>query len=367
MNPRIENVSEDNDILTFTLSGVNVSLANAIRRTILSDINLVVFRTTPYEANKANIIANTTRLNNEILKQRLSCIPIHITDLEMPLHNYIMEANVENMTDTIMFVTTEDFKIKNLTTNEYLSEKDTRAIFPPNDLTGYFIDFARLRPKISDEIPGEKLHLTCEFSIGNAKEDSMFNIVSSSAYGYTPDKENMEVELGKKQQFWKDKGMSKSEIEFESKNWRLLDGLRVVKKDSFDFVIETIGIFTNHEIVKKACAILIQKLNKMITIIETDDLKITPSDNTLKNSYDILLENEDYTIGKMLEYILYTKFYENLATLSYCGFKKAHPHDSDSIIRMAYKDPSDKAIVKQNLLACITDALTIYNTISGKF
>ena len=68
MNPRIENVSEDNDILTFTLSGVNVSLANAIRRTILSDINLVVFRTTPYEANKANIMTNTTRLNNEILK-----------------------------------------------------------------------------------------------------------------------------------------------------------------------------------------------------------------------------------------------------------------------------------------------------------
>jgi len=367
MNPRIENVSEDNDTLTFTLSGVNVSLANAIRRTILSDINLVVFRTTPYEANKANIMANTTRLNNEILKQRLSCIPIHITDLEMPLHNYIMEVNVENMTDTIMFVTTEDFKIKNVTTNEYLSEKDTRAIFPPNDLTGYFIDFARLRPKISDEIPGEKLHLTCEFSIGNAKEDSMFNIVSSSAYGYTLDKENIEVELGKKQQFWKDKGMSKSEIEFESKNWRLLDGLRVVKKDSFDFVIETIGIFTNHEIVKKACAILIQKLEKMVTIIETDDLKITPSDNTLKNSYDVLLENEDYTIGKMLEYILYTKFFENLATLSYCGFKKTHPHDSDSIIRLAYKDPSDKAIVKQNLLACITDALAVYNTISGKF
>ena len=95
MNPRIENVSEDNnDILTFTLSGVNVSIANAIRRTILSNIPTVVFRTAPYEENKANITVNTSRLNNEILKQRLSCIPIHITDLEMPLQNYIMEVNV---------------------------------------------------------------------------------------------------------------------------------------------------------------------------------------------------------------------------------------------------------------------------------
>ena len=44
MNPRIENVSEDNnDILTFTLAGVNVSIANAIRRTILSNIPTVLY------------------------------------------------------------------------------------------------------------------------------------------------------------------------------------------------------------------------------------------------------------------------------------------------------------------------------------
>jgi DNA-directed RNA polymerase alpha subunit len=47
MNPRIEakSVSEDDGVLKFTLSGVNVSLANSIRRTILSDIPCVVFKT----------------------------------------------------------------------------------------------------------------------------------------------------------------------------------------------------------------------------------------------------------------------------------------------------------------------------------
>ena len=167
MNPRIEQTEEKNGTLSFTLSGVNVSLANALRRTIISDIPIVVFKTTPYEENKANIIANTSRLNNEIIKQRLSCIPIHISDLKMPLNNYILEVNVENLTDTIMFVTTEDFKIKNILTGDYLSQKDTKPIFPPDDMTGYYIDFVRLRPRISDEIPGEKLHLTCEFGIGN--------------------------------------------------------------------------------------------------------------------------------------------------------------------------------------------------------
>ena len=60
MNPHIELISNKDDVLTFTLSNVNVSLANAIRRTILSDIPILVFRTSPYEENKANIITNTT-------------------------------------------------------------------------------------------------------------------------------------------------------------------------------------------------------------------------------------------------------------------------------------------------------------------
>ena len=51
MNPHIEKNNKKGDMLSFTLSGVNVSLANAIRRTILSDIPILVFKTTPYEEN----------------------------------------------------------------------------------------------------------------------------------------------------------------------------------------------------------------------------------------------------------------------------------------------------------------------------
>ena len=114
MNPKVNFTSDEHNTLSFTLSGCNVSLANAIRRTILSDIPQVVFKTTPFEENKVVIHSNTCNLNNEVLKQRLSCIPIHITDLEMPLNNYIIEVDVENLTDTVQYVTTEDFKIEKL-------------------------------------------------------------------------------------------------------------------------------------------------------------------------------------------------------------------------------------------------------------
>ena len=65
INPRVDIISKiDNDELKFTLSGVNVSIVNALRRIILSEIPIVVFRVSPNDKNKCNITANTCGLNN---------------------------------------------------------------------------------------------------------------------------------------------------------------------------------------------------------------------------------------------------------------------------------------------------------------
>ena len=68
MAPNISKKQEKNDILTFTLSETNVSIANAIRRTLISDIPSVVFHTFPYSENQCTIHKNTSRFNNEIIK-----------------------------------------------------------------------------------------------------------------------------------------------------------------------------------------------------------------------------------------------------------------------------------------------------------
>ena len=360
MNPHVEVIDTDDDSIGFTLSGVNVSLANALRRTLLSDIPQVVFRTTPNEQNKCTIHANTSRLNNEIIKQRLSCIPIHIKNVEeFPLKNYLMEVNIENNTDNIMFVTSEHFVIKDLVTGNALSKDKAREIFPPDDTTGYFIDFVRLRPRISDEIPGEKLHLTCEFDIGSAKEDGMFNAVSTCAYGFTIDTALQEAELAKKLQSWKDEGKTEKQINFEAENWKLLEGKRITKKDSFDFVLQSVGVYTNDELLNAACKLIIGRLGDLDTIIEKDELEINNADNTMANCFDVILENEDYTIGKIIEYCLYSKFYET-NVLTFCGFKKMHPHDTHSIIRLAYAEVVEKSTIKGNLKECIADSVEVF-------
>ena len=102
--PEITSIVEKNEILTFNLSKTNVSFVNALRRTILSDIPVACCITSPYEKNKCNITTNTTRLNNEILKQRLSCIPVFISDLEIPIDNLQIEVSEENTSSSFKYI-----------------------------------------------------------------------------------------------------------------------------------------------------------------------------------------------------------------------------------------------------------------------
>jgi DNA-directed RNA polymerase subunit L len=372
MSAKIENFKEEDGILTFTLTNVDVSYANAVRRTILSDIPIVVFKTSPYEENKSNIMENTTRLNNEIIKQRLSCIPICIQDLTIPIEDYMLEIDVENKTDTIIYITTKDFKILNTKTNKYLEESDLRKVFPPYiPPTGkgeYYIDFVRLRPKISDEILGEKLKLTCKFSISTSREDSMFNVIATCSYGFTPNEEKIAEELEIRKQKWKDEDKTAEEIKFLAKNWKLLEGLRYVKSYSFDYILQSVGIYENTDIIIKACDILIDRFNNQKKLLSKDEVEIKPSDSTLENSYDIILANEDYTIGNIINYELYSVFYKDYNLLSYVGFKKMHPHDDDSIVRIAFtKNTSGKSNVIQMLDAVIDSAIKKIEGIKGCF
>lgn len=375
MDPRIENEIRTDDFnkTSFTLSGVNVSFANALRRTMLADIPVVVFKTTPDDPNApplANFITNTTRLNNELLKQRLNCIPIHLNPQEYPLERLLLEVDVENKTDSMMICTTEHFKIKDVQTGDYLPPHKIEEIFPPyipNGNKKYFIEFVRLRPRITDEIPGEKIRFTCKFSLATAHEDACFNVVGTCSYSFTVDKDAMEAALVKKAQEWKNTDESKEAIALKAANWRLLDGLRIIQKDSFQFVINSVCFYSNEMLMVIACNVMNNRLAALVTLMETDELSIEPSQNTMENSYDIKLVNEDYTLGKVLEYLLYTKFFEQMKIMTYCGFKKMHPHDNYSLIRVAYKDPIDKASIKINLKSCVDDAVKVFSRIKSMF
>jgi DNA-directed RNA polymerase subunit L len=368
MNPELSQISEENNQYRFTMKGINVSLANALRRTIISDIMTTVIHTETNKENQCNILINTSRLHNEILKQRLSCIPIHEPDVTVLPGNYVLEVDVKNDTDNLMWITTEHFKIKNKVNGKYVTENERRRIFPANPKTNHYIVFARLRPKIGDSIPGEHIKLIADFSVASAKNNGMYNVVSKCSYGNTQD-------AVKISEFWEQQetklrasgSNTDADIDFEKKNYYLLDAQRMFVPDSFDFVIETLGIYENKEIIKRACKVIIQKLLDFMNGLDSDIIPIHPSETTIDNCYDVVLENEDYTLGKMLEYILYEKYYVSEKSLTFCGFKKYHPHNQDSIIRLAYLTKSDKHTVQQNLHMAAQDASKVFSLIFKLF
>ena len=367
MNPHVSITNKDDYVLTFTISNINVSIINALRRTILSEIPIIIIRSMPYEKNDVSVHTNTSRLNNEILKQRLSCIPIHWTET-LPLEDlreYELEIKKLNESDAIEFITTEEFVIKHKGTE--LSDSVLKQIFPANPITQDYILFARLRPKISEDIPGEELHITAKFSIGTAKENSMFNIASTCAYAMTPNTDMQASIWAKLESSLKGKGLAEDALEMERQNWLLSDGQRLYVQDSFDFIIETLGIFPNNILIQKALAILNEKLDTIQGQIESNSFSIQKTKGTIPYSYDLILLNEDYSIGKTLEYILYKKYFIDNKILSFIGFLKKHPHDKNSLIRTAFKEKTDERVILQYLKEAIIQAKEIFNSISIQF
>jgi len=367
MEPVISNQSADGDHLRFTISGLNVAFANAIRRTIIGEVPTVVFRTSPHDQNRSEILVNTTRMNNELLKQRLSCIPIHIQDTSFPIDDYVVEIQRRNDSEIIEYVTTGDFRVRDTKTDRYLSEAETRRMFPVNSLTGYHIDFARLRPRVSDEIPGEELNMVCGLSIGTAKEDGAFNVASTCAYGATVDAVAANAALTARLKELKAAGEDQAALDRMRTDWQALEAKRYVKPDSFDFVLETIGVFTNEELVLKACHVVMDKLRTFQELIEADGtiIRSLETESTIEFGYDVQLVNEDYTLGKVLEYVMYSKHFGK--TFTYCGFRKPHPHRSESYLRLGFKAETGKPEVAAYLTNAAAVAVVVFERIAADF
>ena len=97
-------------------------------------------------------------------------------------------------------------------------------------------------------------------------------------------------------------------------------------------------------------------------------MTVTKAASTIENCFEILLDGYGYTIGKVIEYILHRDLYANSKTVSYIGFRKSHPHDSTSFIRIAYKSSfTSEDDVKSDIEDACESAIKIYSTISSEF
>jgi len=342
--PQFLVLGEEDGILRFRLSHLNVSLANAIRRTLLHDIPVYVLDT----EQKCEIPVNTTRprIHNEMIKHRLSCVPVHqpvTTDIADTMEDYVAEINKENDTGEMQTISTEDIRIFDRKTQSYVSENVVRRMFPKCDISQSYILLGRLRPKINDLIPGEKMQITCGFSVRSAADSSAFTAVSTCAYMNTLDTNRIAEVWQNTQTKLEAEGANAKTIAFQKRNFELLDAQRYFLPDSFDFVLESVGIYKNMELVFMACSILKQRFQRLGNALREGDAYmslILPAKTTIERCHDFILEEGDYTLGPVLEFFIYHHHFLGYRDVQFCGFKKFHPHDSSSVIRIALAQES---------------------------
>ena len=124
--------------LHLTIDNVDVSIVNALRRVITSNINTLVFRGFPEKENQIKIHKNTTKFNNEYLKHRLSCIPIMNDDettFSTFCNMYEVELNETNDTLEKKYITTQHLKIIDKNTKKVIDD-NTNKYFPSDPITG---------------------------------------------------------------------------------------------------------------------------------------------------------------------------------------------------------------------------------------
>lgn len=343
------------DELSMIISNVDVSFVNALRRIILSEVETIGFNTDEYLNSDLKIIANTTPVHNEFILHRLGLVPIkfHNND-NFDSDKYRFVLNKENTDYKIINVTTEDFQVYNIDTNEKL---ETNDFFIQDRITKEHILLLKLKQN-------EKIHIEGKASKSSGNKNARFSPVSCALYTYLHDPEKFKKAIS-------DAGLKTSQ---EINSFKIDAGERYYKTNEddepneFEFKIETIGTMSNKDIMKNSLQILAKKLLKFRDNVSTiivdngniDTMKIYESLDTMK-AYTIEIENETHTLGNLLQAYLVLN-----EEVQFAAYMNPHPLIKNIIIKVKVEDLTILNIVIKNtvqkLIEIINNFIKIINT-----
>ena len=353
----ITNIQKNDYECSFVLNNVDKSLVNALRRTIMSEIPTIKFRTEPIEQNDVIIKKNTCALHNEFITHRIGMIPINIQNIEeFDSSKYTFTINVKNDTNIMRNVTTEDFKVYFDEESGEKKEIDASKFFEPDPITGEYILITQLKPDQFGKSEGETLEIEAKTSIGTGRENAGYSPVSKAVFYNTMDQEKINLEIKKIIQDKETKSgklnkMEKQKIEKQFNNMEAHRHFHTNNKgepNKFNFEIESVGILNVNYIMNQAILLLEQNINYFNRIVydENDDIEITESD-TVMDGIDILVKNQSHTLGNLIQSYLFINYVEEQEKLKFVGYKIIHPLENNLIIRIQTTEDGDFKVKKQ--------------------
>jgi DNA-directed RNA polymerase subunit L len=390
-----ESFEKENLTTKFTISPFHVTYANTLRRTILTGVETIAFRSDMTEKGTTSdviIYKNDTAMTNEMLADRVGLIPINWNsprNWEDSQYKFVLD--VTNEGDDQLDVVAADFKVYeiNKTTGEEI-KIPTETFFPPNPLTKRTVLIATLRPKGLGGQKGEQIHFEAKATIGTGRQHARFIPVSQCSYTYSLDNNEEKIQQYFNKWLSDQKKETPSTISDElrqiyKREFNTMEIQRCYKLNeknepySFDFVIETIGVLDVPYIVMRACDV-IEMMCARYTSVNVgqlpDELTIHGSESsiTLSNNnmvaYDLMFKGHDHTLGNLLQTWIVDnmieKQHESKIKVLYAGYKVPHPLRDEMLLRIAVEDGQESTVRDVLSIAC-KGCIKIFSTLKSEW
>ena len=384
-NPEIYDVKVENEELCFKIGGddkygLDKSVLNAIRRTILNDIPSIAFRCAENTKKDITIVENSGQLHNEMILQRLSLLPLYINPNSY-VKNYMFELNVEHDNkDIFKFITSNDFIIyplkseiqsridnlddddndeeldKLLNSNNYenydlnnpLSQKKKDEILRPfffRNKKNYCL-ITELKNTNDNELK-QKIHLYGFPSLSTGKENAVFQSVSCATYSFLKDDDLINhivqerIKIEKIEEEEKEKFTQKLLLA-ESEKYYFRDSTNECNK--YNFRIKSLHYEDSGSLFKLSLNLLQDKLD----YLKVSFLKLLQNKETCISGEKVnfMIYNEDHTMGNLIQSHIARRCLDDKSLLQFIAYKKPHPLE-ESIRLIVTINPSHK-ISKDN-------------------
>ena len=351
MTEYFKNFILENENLYFDAHKLKTSFCNALRRIMISEIETIGFRSSYDEDSDIKIEINTSALHNEYLGHRLSLLPIVIPPKDISSFvkdKYEFHIDVINNKENPIDVTSEDISILDTTTGNILSQTETRKFFPPNNITKDFILINRLKPNKVDGIDGEQMKVIMKADRGIGKEHSRYTPTCVSVF--TNKIDNSKVEVALKEKLSKNnKTLSAEEIKKISRSFKLSESERHFYTDEkgephiFDFNVESDGRIPPQIILNTGIFVLENKLKKLKSNLDNKEVVTFNNSDCIMDSYDVLIKDEDYTIGYLLQQYVYLLYLDKEPKdIKYIATSVPHPLENNLLIRISLENSVNK-------------------------
>jgi DNA-directed RNA polymerase subunit L len=352
---------------TFVLENTTPTIANTLRRAILTETRSVGFRADLTDAANPGVVIrkNTSPIFNEMLAHRLTLLPIGVTridDFDTSLYEFVLRMRNETKgaidATTVRHVTAADFTVRRKQVNGEFEDLDTTLVaelFPADPITKDTSLLVTLRPQWNPEQPPEELDLTAYPVIGTGRDHMGFCPVSQCSFGNTIDTDPVRQEqffhewLADYKKIADPSAVAPDVLAVHRKEWLTMAVQRCFVIDaagqpnSFTFTVESVGIRPVKDVVAEGIAAVIKLLAPYADAgvpFRDIGVKSQPVDSRM-NGVDLVFDGQEHTLGNLLQTAICEMYLDTGAAdspITYVGYKVRHPLHRVMTLRLGIRD-----------------------------